>query len=56
MLLTGGSPRYLRHRTGDHGQVSDDSPWWPPHKISGRELAPYLTAHPVLRLESTRSR
>jgi sulfide:quinone oxidoreductase len=50
MLLTGGSPRYLRHRAGDHGQVSDDAPWWPPHKISGRELAPYLTAHPELRL------
>ena len=36
------------------GQTFDDAPWWPPHKIAGRELAPYLTAHPELRLESTR--
>ena len=48
MLLTGGRPRYLRHARGDHGIASDDAPWWPPHKIAGRELAPYLTAHPEL--------
>jgi sulfide:quinone oxidoreductase len=48
MLLTGGRPRYLRHAPGDHGIASDDSPWWPPHKIAGRELAPYLTAHSEL--------
>ncbi|WP_028063925.1 NAD(P)/FAD-dependent oxidoreductase [Solirubrobacter soli] len=52
MLLTGGRPRYLRHGAGDRGHASDDAPWWPPHKISGRELAPYLTAHPEFRLES----
>jgi sulfide:quinone oxidoreductase len=56
MLLTGERPRYLRHAPTDRGRMSDDAPWWPPHKISGRELAPYLTAHPELRLESTRSR
>src|SRR3954447_17477334 len=50
MLLTGTSPRYLRHAPRDGGQASDDAPWWPPHKIAGRELAPYLTAHPELRL------
>jgi sulfide:quinone oxidoreductase len=52
MLLTGERPRYLRHTRTDRGQLSDDAPWWPPHKIAGRELAPYLTAHPELRLES----
>lgn len=51
MLLTGDRPRYLRHAAHDRGQASDDAPWWPPHKIAGRELAPYLTAHPELRLE-----
>ena len=51
MLLTGNRPRYLRHAPRDRGQASDDAPWWPPHKIAGRELAPYLTAHPELRLE-----
>jgi sulfide:quinone oxidoreductase len=51
MLLTGGRPRYLRHTARDHGLSAVDAPWWPPHKIAGRELAPYLTAHPELRLE-----
>jgi len=51
MLLTGNRPRYLRHAPHDRGQVTDEAPWWPPHKIAGRELAPYLTAHPELRLE-----
>ena len=50
MLLTGGRPRYLR-RAARRGLAGDDAPWWPPHKIAGRELAPYLTAHPELRLE-----
>ena len=54
MLLTGGRPRYLRHSALDGGLASDDAPWWPPHKIAGRELAPYLTAHPELRLESVK--
>ena len=48
MLLTGGPPRYLRHARGDHGIASADAPWWPPHKIAGRELAPYLSAHSEL--------
>lgn len=51
MLLTGGQPRYLRRTSKGRGVVSDAAPWWPPHKIAGRELAPYLTAHPELRLE-----
>ena len=52
MLLTGGRPRYLRRAAHGRGVASDEAPWWPPHKISGRELAPYLTAHPELRLET----
>ena len=39
MMLTGGRPRYLRHARGDHGVAGDDAPWWPPHKIAGREHA-----------------
>ncbi len=53
MLLTGGSPRYLRRGPGARASVGDEAPWWPPHKIAGRELAPYLTAHPELLLEPT---
>ena len=51
MLLTGERPRYLRRGAGSAGTVADDAPWWPPHKIAGRELAPYLTAHPELLIE-----
>jgi len=50
MLLTGERPRYLRH-AGEESPAADDAPWWPPHKIAGRELAPYLTAHPELLVE-----
>ena len=38
------------------GALTDEAPWWPPHKIAGRELAPYLTAHPELRLEPMTTR
>jgi sulfide:quinone oxidoreductase len=48
LLLTGGRPRYLRHElTGGAGDVSSASPeplWWPPAKIVGRYLAPFLGA------------
>src|SRR5512133_3551796 len=46
LLLTGRQPRYLRHEiTGGAGDVSEASPqplWWPPAKIVGRYLAPFL--------------
>ena len=49
MLLTGGRPQYLSRTPGRAGEASEDSQWWPPHKIAGRHLAPYLAAHPELR-------
>jgi sulfide:quinone oxidoreductase len=52
MLLTGERPRYLRRGAREQGQAADESPWWPPHKIAGRELAPYLTAHPELLVDA----
>jgi sulfide:quinone oxidoreductase len=45
LLLTGGQPRYLRHELTGVGQadtVSPDPLWWPPAKIVGRHLAPFL--------------
>src|SRR5215216_2990614 len=46
LLLTGRQPRYLRHEiTGGGVDVSEASPeplWWPPAKIVGRYLAPFL--------------
>ena len=62
LLLTGGAPLYLRaelHGKEAHGHsrtvsralkgdVSTRALWWPPGKVAGRYLAPYLaTARPV---------
>jgi sulfide:quinone oxidoreductase len=62
LLMTGGAPLYLRaeltakgtvQRT-EHarpelrGEVSTRALWWPPGKVAGRYLAPYMaTARPV---------
>lgn len=47
VLLTGGSPRYLRVAIGGNrsgsSTVSDRPLWWPPDKPAGRSLAPYLS-------------
>jgi sulfide:quinone oxidoreductase len=48
-LITGRRTQYLSRAAGHEGEVSEDSPWWPPHKIAGRHLGPYLAAHPELR-------
>jgi sulfide:quinone oxidoreductase len=49
MLVTGGEPRYLRRELGDRAQqepvASYEALWWPPAKIVGRHLAPFLAAH-----------
>jgi CBS domain-containing protein len=46
LLLTGSRPRYLRQEiTGGAGEASWASPdplWWPPAKIVGHHLAPFL--------------
>jgi sulfide:quinone oxidoreductase len=57
LLLTGGAPLYLRAElTGGaeptsrrlRGEVSGRALWWPPGKVAGRYLAPYLgTARPA---------
>ena len=47
LLITGGRPRYLRHELTGVGEVDTASPeplWWPPAKIVGRHLAPFLAA------------
>lgn len=46
LLLTGLTPRYLRAEPGRHGSTADTEPlWWPPAKIVGRHLAPFLASH-----------
>ena len=46
LLLTGGPPRYLRSDLrggrGETGTAGTEALWWPPAKIVGRYLAPYL--------------
>lgn len=49
LLLTGGESRYLRSdvsgASGDSSTASAEALWWPPNKIAGRWLAPYLASH-----------
>jgi sulfide:quinone oxidoreductase len=46
-LLTGAGPRYLRADisggAGDDSTISTGALWWPPNKLCGRYLAPYLS-------------
>jgi sulfide:quinone oxidoreductase len=47
MLLTGDAPHFMRSRAaaGDDAVLASWQPlWWPPTKIAGRHLAPYLFA------------
>jgi sulfide:quinone oxidoreductase len=46
LLLTGLTPRYLRAVPSRmQTEVDTDPLWWPPAKIVGRHLAPFLAAH-----------
>lgn len=46
LLLTGLSPRFLRAGVLDDSSTVDMEPlWWPPGKIAGRYLAPFLAQH-----------
>jgi sulfide:quinone oxidoreductase len=49
VLITGGKPLYLRSPSVAAEDRADNgvfgAPWWPPHKISGRHLAPFLAVH-----------
>ncbi|MGB0098269.1 MAG: FAD-dependent oxidoreductase [Solirubrobacteraceae bacterium] len=43
LLLTGAEPRYLRAKQDpDVSEIAFTPLWWPPSKIAGRYLAPYL--------------
>jgi sulfide:quinone oxidoreductase len=49
LLLTGGLPQFLRNElhggSGDTSTVTGEALWWPPSKIVGRHLAPFLAEH-----------
>jgi sulfide:quinone oxidoreductase len=56
VLLTGIAPTYLRAQiagTGDSFETAANPLWWPPSKIAGRYLAPYLAGHSPLTTEET---
>jgi sulfide:quinone oxidoreductase len=48
VLLTGGPALYLRADisggAGDDSIVAGEALWWPPNKLAGRYLAPYLSS------------
>lgn len=49
LLLTGMAPRFLRAEGSPSLSVVDTEPlWWPPAKIVGRYLAPFLAEHLAL--------
>ena len=45
LLLTGFVPRFLRHDEGGASLVDTQPLWWPPGKIVGRYLSPFLAEH-----------
>ena len=45
LLLTGMTPRYLRGEPGSlHSEADTEPLWWPPAKIVGLHLAPFLAS------------
>jgi sulfide:quinone oxidoreductase len=55
LLLTGGVPTFLRVELGggrgETSEASEEMLWWPPGKIVGRYLAPFLAGLGVLEAE-----
>ena len=45
LLFTGFVPRFLRHEEGGPTVVDTQPLWWPPSKIVGRYLSPFLAEH-----------
>ncbi|MDX6664267.1 MAG: sulfide:quinone oxidoreductase [Solirubrobacteraceae bacterium] len=45
-LLTGGADRFLRRDLrGAHGESADEALWWPPAKVYGTYLGPWVALH-----------
>ena len=60
LMLTGDAPLYLRSDPlGGHGAtstVAEEALWWPPSKILGRHLAPFLARYPGVAAGETTQR
>ena len=53
VLLTGRGRRWIRRSletAGDHGEAQRRALWWPPTKVAGAHLSPYLALHADERL------
>jgi sulfide:quinone oxidoreductase len=50
LLTAGGGARYMRARIatglGEDSTLSEQPLWWPPNRLCGRYLAPYLSSRP----------
>lgn len=57
-LLTGHGDRFLRRGPGevDRSEADETPLWWPPAKVSGRYLSPYLEARGLVHLAIRRDR
>lgn len=51
MLLTGVAPMFMR-AGGDQSEVAANPLWWPPTKIAGRYLGPYLAFADTIEKQS----
>jgi sulfide:quinone oxidoreductase len=54
-LMTGGRDRFMLASAPAASEVSQQPLWWPPTKIAGRYLAPYLLGRDALVDETSRS-
>jgi sulfide:quinone oxidoreductase len=54
LLLTGFVPRFLRAEPGTASVVDTQPLWWPPAKIVGRYLTPFLAEHLGLTKDALR--
>jgi sulfide:quinone oxidoreductase len=50
LLLTGDAAWYLRRDAAGASEVSREPLWWPPAKVAGRHLGPFLASHLDLAL------
>ncbi|HEY2372100.1 MAG TPA: FAD-dependent oxidoreductase [Gaiellaceae bacterium] len=45
LLLTGTVPQFLRSEPGQTSEITSQPLWWPPAKLVGRYLSPFLAEH-----------
>jgi sulfide:quinone oxidoreductase len=45
LLLTGTVPQFLRSEPGQTSEITSQPLWWPPAKLVGRYLSPFLADH-----------